>query len=100
LILLAELPELGTLNRKQIAGLVGVAPVNRNNGKMHARRSTWRGRDSVRTTLYVAIPVATKHNRKIHAFYERLCAAGKAKEVAIVACLRKLLVILNAMIRN
>jgi transposase len=100
LTLLAELPELGTLNRKQIASLVGVAPLNRDSGKMHARRSTWGGRASVRAALYMATLVATKHNHEIHAFYERLCAAGKAKKVAIVACMRKLLVILNAMIRN
>jgi transposase len=100
LTLLAELPELGALNRKQIASLVGVAPFNRDSGKMHARRSTWGGRAGVRATLYMATLVATKHNQEIKIFYERLCAAGKAKKVAIVACMRKLLVILNAMIRN
>ncbi|MDP3047017.1 MAG: IS110 family transposase [Chloroflexota bacterium] len=100
LTLLAELPELGTLNRKQIASLVGVAPLNRDSGKMHARRSVWGGRASVRAALYMATMVACRHNSEIRSFYERLCAAGKAKKVAIVACMRKLLVILNAMIRN
>ncbi len=100
LTLLAELPELGTLNRKQIASLVGVAPLNRDSGKMHARRSVWGGRASVRAALYMATLVACRHNSEIRAFYERLCAAGKAKKVAIVACMRKLLVILNAMIKH
>jgi transposase len=100
LTLLAELPELGTLNRKEIASLVGVAPLNRDSGKMHAKRCIWGGRARVRAALYMAALVASKHNHEIKTLYERLCAAGKAKKVAIVACMRKLLVILNAMIRD
>jgi transposase len=100
LTLLAELPELGTLNRKEIASLVGVAPLNRDSGKMRGKRSVWGGRANVRAVLYMAALVATRHNTEISGFYQRLCAAGKAKKVALVACMRKLLVILNAMMRN
>jgi transposase len=100
LTLLAELPELGALNRKEIASLVGVAPLNRDSGKMRGKRSVWGGRANVRAVLYMATLVATRYNSEIRAFYQRLCAAGKAKKVALVACMRKLLVILNAMIRN
>lgn len=98
--LLAQLPELGVLNRKEIASLVGVAPLNRDSGRMHASRSVWGGRAGVRAVLYMATLVACTHNDVIRTFFDRLCAAGKAKKVAIVACMRKLLTILNAMIRD
>lgn len=98
--LLAELPELGKLNRKQIAALVGVAPLNRDSGKLHGRRCIWGGRAQVRAVLYMAALSATRFNPVIKAFYERLIAAGKVPKVAITACMRKLLVILNAMTRD
>lgn len=95
--LIAELPELGTLDRARIAALVGVAPLNRDSGRFQGRRQVWGGRGAVRAALYMAALVAAKHNPVIRSFYERLLAAGKAKKVALVACMRKLLVILNAM---
>ncbi len=98
--LVASLPELGTLDRKRIASLVGVAPFNRDSGKMRGKRSCWGGRANVRAALYMATLVATRHNPVIMAFYERLCAAGKSKKAAIVACMRKLLTIVNAMIKH
>ncbi len=98
--LLAELPELGTLGRKQIAALVGVAPLNRDSGTMRGRRRTWGGRASVRTALYMAALVAARHNPVIAAFYQRLRAAGKPAKVALVACMHKLLLILNAILRD
>ncbi len=98
--LLAELPELGTLSNKQIAALVGVAPLNRDSGSIRGGRSVWGGRAHVRTTLYMATLVATLHNPTIQAFYFRLTSAGKAKKVALVACMRKLLTTLNAMLRH
>ena len=98
--LLAELPELGTRNRQQIAALVGVAPLNHDSGKKRGKRRVFGGRASVRRTLYMATLVATKFNPVIRAFYERLLARGKEKKVALTACMRKLLVILNAMIRD
>ena len=98
--LLAELPELGTLNRRQIASLVGVAPINRDSGKMRGHRTVWGGRARVRQVLYMATLSATRSNPVIRAFYERLCAAGKAKKSALTACMRKLLVILNSIIRH
>jgi transposase len=98
--LLAELPELGKLNRRQIAALVGVAPINRDSGASHRKRVTWGGRAVVRTPLYMAALVATRHNSVIRATYARLIQAGKAKKVALVACMRKLLVILNAIVRD
>jgi transposase len=97
---LSELPELGKLNRKQISALVGVAPLNRDSGTMRGRREIWGGRASVRSALYMATLAATKHNPVIRRFYERLCQAGKMKKVALVACMRKLLTILNAMMRD
>jgi transposase len=97
--LLAELPELGTLNRKQIAALVGVAPFNRDSGKLRGKRAVWGGRSKVRTALYMSTLVATRYNTVIRDFYERLTVAGKAKKVAITACMRKLLTILNAMVK-
>lgn len=98
--LLADLPELGTLNRKQIAALVGVAPLNRDSGTMRGKRCTWGGRAAVRAALYMATTVACRWNMAIRPFYQRLVKAGKAKKVAQVACMRKLLTILNAMVRD
>ncbi len=98
--LLADLPELGTLNRKKIAALVGVAPFNRDSGTMRGKRTVWGGRAQVRAVLYMGALAATRHNPVIKAFYTRLLAAGKAKKVALTACMRKLLTILNAMIKN
>jgi transposase len=97
--LLAELPELGQLDRRKIAALVGVAPFNRDSGRHHGKRAIWGGRASVRHTLYMAALSASRHNPVIRAFYQRLLQAGKLKKVALVACMRKLLTILNAMIR-
>ena len=99
-LLVAALPELGKLNRKQIAALVGVAPHNRDSGSYRGKRSIWGGRAAVRTCLYMASLVATRHNAVIKAFYARLCAAGKPKKVALTACMRKLLTILNHMLRT
>jgi transposase len=98
--LLAELPELGCLNRKQIAALVGVAPLNWDSGLMRGRRIIWGGRADVRTTLYMAAVTASRCNSVIRDFYKRLRAAGKPANVALVASIRKLLVILNAIIKN
>jgi transposase len=98
--LLSELPELGTLNRKQIAKLVGVAPLSRDSGTRRGLRATWGGRATARSSLYMATLVATRHNPVIRDFYARLLARGKAKKVALVAAMRKLLVILNAMLRD
>lgn len=99
-MMLASLPELGTLNRKQIAALVGVAPINRDSGTLRGKRSVWGGRAPMRAALYMATLVATKHNIVIRAFYQRLLIAGKAKKVALVACMHKLLTIVNAMMRS
>jgi transposase len=96
--LLANLPELGTLTHKQIAALVGVAPLNRDSGTLRGRRTVWGGRAQVRAVLYMAAIVATRFNPVMRVFYQRLCAAGKAKKVALVACMRKLLTIVNAML--
>lgn len=98
--LLADLPELGTMDRKQIAALVGVAPLNRDSGRRSGKRRIYGGRSSVRTTLYMATLTAIRCNPVIHAFYHRLLQAGKEKKVAIVACMRKLLTILNSMLRH
>lgn len=98
--LLIELPELGRVSRQQIAALVGVAPMNRDSGKKRGTRSICGGRASVRRVLYMAALVATKHHPKIRAHYASLQAAGKCKKVALVACMRKLLVILNAKLRD
>ena len=98
--LVAEMPELGTLDRKRIAALVGVAPFNRDSGTLRGRRMIWGGRSSVRSVLYMAALVATRHNPVLKAFYERLLAAGKEKKVALTACMRKLLTVLNAMARS
>jgi transposase len=98
--LLAELPELGRLNRKQIAALVGVAPLNWDSGTLRGRRAIWGGRAAVRAALYMAALVASRRNLVIQDFYRRLRNAGKAPKVALVACMRKLLTILNAMIKH
>lgn len=94
--LLASLPELGSLNRKEIAALVGVAPFNRDSGTLRGKRVVWGGRAHVRSALYMGALAATRCNPAIRAFYERLVAAGKPKKVALVACMRKLLTVLNA----
>jgi len=98
--LLANLPELGTLSGKQIAALAGVAPLNRDSGTWRGKRMVWGGRAQIRAALYMATLVATRCNPVIRAFYRRLCAAGKAKKVALMACMRKLLLILNAMLKQ
>lgn len=98
--LLAELPELGKLTHKRLCALVGVAPFNRDSGQRRGKRETWGGRASVRATLYMGALVATRYNPIIKEFYERLLAAGKPKKVALVACMRKLLSILNALMRD
>jgi transposase len=100
LTLLAELPELGRLSHAQIAALVGVAPLNRDSGALRGRRAVWGGRRAVRTVLYMGTLRATRCNPAIRPFYDRLLAAGKAKKVALVACMRKLLIILNAMLKH
>jgi transposase len=97
---LAELPELGLLNRKKIAALVGVAPFNCDSGKMHGKRAIWGGRASIRAVLYMATLSSIRFNPIIHAFYDRLLQAGKEPKVALTACMRKLLTILNAMVHN
>ena len=98
--LLADLPELGVLNRGEISALAGVAPFNRDSGTLRGKRTVWGGRSQVRAALYMATLVATRYNPVIRDFYQRLCAAGKPKKVALTACMRKLLVILNAMIKH
>ena len=98
--LVGGLPELGALNRKRIAALVGVAPFNRDSGKYRGKRCIWGGRGSIRAVLYMATLAATRFNPVIRAFYLRLCAAGKQKKVALTACMRKLLTILNAMVKT
>lgn len=98
--LTAALPELGRLGRREIAKLVGVAPLADDSGNRKGKRRTWGGRAQVRAVVYMATTVAMRHNPVIRAFYERLVAAGKPKKVAIVACMRKLLTILNAMLRD
>ena len=98
--LLADLPELGTLNRQQIAALVGLAPLNKDSGRKRGKRHIFGGRKAVRSKLYMAALSAAKHNPIIRSFYERLLAKGKLEKVALTACMRKLLVILNAMIRD
>ncbi len=98
--LLADLPELGSLTRKQIAALVGVAPLSRDSGRLRGQRTCWGGRANVRTALYMPTLVAVRHNPVLHAFYQRLLGAGKPKKVALTACMRKLLTILNAMLKH
>lgn len=98
--LIAELPELGRLSHGQIAKLVGVAPLARDSGKMRGRRCVWGGRASVRGVLYMGALVAKQYNPVIKRYYERLLERGKSKKVALVACMRKLLIILNSMLRD
>src|SRR5437899_6014566 len=98
--LLLELPALGTLTRQQSAALVGVAPLHCDSGTLRGRRMIWGGRAHVRTVLYMGTLVATRFNPQIKVFYERLLAAGQAKKVALTASLRKLLTILNAMLKH
>jgi len=100
LTLLAELPELGQLSRREIAALVGVAPLNRDSGRRRGKRLVWGGRAPVRAVLYMAALAATRANPVIRAFFERLRAAGKPFKVAVTACMRKLLTILNAMVHH
>ena len=98
--LIARLPEMGLLNRRKSAALVGVAPLNRDSGRYHGKRTVWGGRSEVRAALYMATLAATRCNPVIRRFYLRLLANGKAKKTALTACMRKLLTILNAMIRT
>jgi transposase len=98
--IIADLPEIGSVSAKQITALAGLAPYNRDSGTLRGKRTIWGGRASVRTTLYMATLVATRHNPQIKSFYERLCNAGKQKKVAITACMHKLLIIMNAMIKH
>lgn len=98
--LLAEVPELGHLTGKEIAALVGVAPFNCDSGTLQRRRAIWGGRKSVRTALYMATLVAVRHNEVLRRHYHQLVARGKAKKVALVACMRKVLIWLNAMVRD
>lgn len=98
--LLALLPELGTLDRRKISALVGVAPFNRDSGKLRGKRAIWGGRADVRAVLFMAASVAVRFNPPLRAMYGRLVAAGKAKKVALVACMRRLLGIANAVLRD
>lgn len=98
--LIIELPELGKPNRRKIAALVGVAPLNRDSGTLGGKRTVWGGRATLRAALYMAALVATKRNPIIAVFYQRLLEAGKVKKVALVACMRKLLTIVNAIMRT
>ena len=98
--LLAELPELGALSRRQVAALAGVAPLNRDSGTLRGRRVTWGGRGPLRRVLYMATVAAVRCNPALRPAYQRLVAAGKPKKVALVACMRKLLTILNAMLKH
>jgi transposase len=98
--LIAELPELGRLTRRQIAALIGVAPIARDSGQMRGRRRIQGGRSQLRHALYMATVVAAHHNPIIRVHYQRLLAAGKLKKVALIACMRKLITILNAMART
>ena len=98
--MIAELPELGCLDRRKIAALVGVAPINRDSGAFRGRRMVVGGRASVRTALYMPTLAAIRHNPVLQAFYQRLVGRGRPAKVAITACMRKLLVILNAMLRD
>ena len=100
LTLLAYLPELGTLDRRQVAALVGVAPFNRDSGMLRGKRTVWGGRARIRAVLYMGALVASQYNPVIRDFYRRLLAAGKPKKLALTACMRKLLVILNSMLKH
>lgn len=96
----AQLPELGSIPRKKVAALVGVAPYNCDSGTLRGQRHCWGGRAAVRDVLYMATLAAVRHNPPIRAFYERLQAAGKPKKVALVACMHKLLLVMNAIVRD
>jgi transposase len=98
--ILADVPEIGTLDRKRIAALIGVAPLNWDSGTYRGRRTTWGGRSKVRAVLYMAALVASRHNPTLKSFYQRLVQAGKAKKLALVAVMRKLITILNAIVRD
>jgi len=98
--ILSDLPEAGTLNRREIAALSGVAPLNRDSGKYKGKRAIWGGRAKVRCVLYMCALAAVRCNPKIKAFYSRLITAGKKPKVALTACMRKLLVIINTMLKN
>ena len=98
--LLADLPELGTLSRKTIAALVGVAPFSRDSGRYRGKRTIWGGRARVRSVLYMGALVAARCNPVIREFYQRLLAAGKPKKLALTACMRKLLTVLNSMAKT
>jgi transposase len=98
--LIADLPELGRLDRKQIAALVGVAPLNYDSGLMRGQRHIWGGRAKLRALLFMAAQSARRFNPSIRRFYDRLVAAGKPRKVALTACMRKLLVMLNAMVKH
>lgn len=98
--LIGELPELGQIDNNKIAALVGLAPFCRDSGTIKGKRTTWGGRSSVRAALYMATLSASKYNPTIKIFYERLVAKGKAKKVALIACMRKLLTIINTMVKN
>jgi transposase len=98
--LVLDLPEWGTLSRQRIAALVGVAPFHRDRGTLRGTRTTWGGRAHVRATLYMSALVAVRYNPELKAFYQRLCAAGKAKKVALTACMRTRLTMLNAIVKH
>lgn len=100
MVLLSQLPELGAINRHQVAALAGVAPLNRDSGLMRGRRTIWGGRGRVRGALYMAALVATRCNPVVSEFYQRLCSQGKPKKLALTACMRKLLAILNSMVKH
>ncbi len=98
--MIGELPELGHVNNKKISALAGVAPFCRDSGTMKGKRTIWGGRAQVRTALYMAALSAIKYNPMIKVFYDRLIGKGKCKKLAIVACMRKLLIIMNTMVKN
>lgn len=98
--MLGDVPELGAISRRALAKLVGVAPLSRDSGTQRGRRYIAGGRAQVRTALYMAALVAARHNTVIRSFYERLVASGKSKKVALVACMRKIVLILNTMLRT
>lgn len=98
--IIAELPEIGNINARQISALAGLAPFNRDSGTLRGKRCIWGGRASVRRPLYMATLVAMRFNWQIKKFYDRLCEAGKPKKLAMIACMRKLLIIMNAMIKH
>ena len=99
-VLMATLPELGNLTQREIAKLVGVAPLNNDSGKFKGKRTTWGGRANVRSALYMATLSAARYDPTIKTFYQRLLAAGKPKKLALTACMHKLLTIINAVIKS